>query len=388
MKTAYLDCFSGISGDMFLGALLDAGLPSETLKRAISTLPLEGYEIKTAHEKRHEISGIKFTVDVDHEKHSHRGLNEIKDIIDNSELSEEVKENSLSVFKSIAIEEGHIHGQPPENVHFHEVGAVDSIIDIVGTLFGLEYLKIGSVFASKLPLGSGFIESRHGRIPIPAPATLALLKGIPVYDSGLKTELTTPTGAALVKKVVKNFGTMPPMIVDSIGYGIGSRELDDRPNLFRIIIGKEEEEADSDTVVVLEANMDDCNPEWSGFLMDKLFQLGALDVVFYPVQMKKNRPGTQIQVIGRPENLDDFMEILFRESSSLGIRFRYSQRRILKRSEVEIESPWGKMKVKKVIQGDGKTVFLPEYEVCRNIAEKKDIPLREIYYWINSLNKV
>ncbi|MBN2062518.1 MAG: nickel pincer cofactor biosynthesis protein LarC [Deltaproteobacteria bacterium] len=387
MKTAYLDCFSGISGDMFLGALLDAGLPFTALDQVIRTLPFSGFTITTAREKRMGLTGTKFTVEVEYEKQGHRGLDEIIKIISEGELSNSVKERSIRVFESLAEEEGKIHGLPHDRVHFHEIGAVDSIIDIVGTIFGMEYMKISSVFCSSLPLGSGFIESSHGRIPLPAPATIALLKDIPVYQSGLGFELVTPTGAALVKELVSIFNFMPSMTVENTGYGVGGRELPDRPNLFRIIIGNEQRTAETETVLIMEANLDDHNPECSGYLMERLFKAGALDVIFIPVQMKKNRPGILVQVIGKTHDLDKLADIVFSESSSLGVRFRYSQRRILKRSFEEIDSPWGKMEVKKIQRSDGASYFTAEFEVCRIIAEKYNIPLKDIYSWIMSVNK-
>lgn len=372
---------------MFLGALLDLGIPLENLKEAISTLPLKGFMLTVSKEKRSGLTGTKFTVEVDYEVQVHRTLKDIKNIIKAGDLCKEVEEKSISVFESIAVEEGKIHGHSKDEVHFHEIGAVDSIIDIVGTIFCLESLELNSIFSSSLPLGSGFIESRHGRIPIPAPATLALLKGVPVYNSGLKYELVTPTGAALIKQLVNEFEFMPSMTIEKMGYGVGGLDLPDRPNLLRIIIGNENPNKDTDTVVILEANLDDTNPEWSGFLMEELFKAGALDVVYSPIQMKKNRLGIKLSVIGKPYQQDELTNIIFRESSTLGIRLRYSQRRILRRTHVEVESPWGKMRVKKVIQPDGSVYLTPEYEICRGIAEENSIPLKEIYCWVCSLNR-
>ncbi len=387
MKIAYLDCFSGISGDMLLGALLDAGLAFEELKESLGTLPLDGYSIEVKREERSHLFGTRFVVKVEKEKQGHRRLTDIKKIIQSGSLSKGVEDKAIEIFEAVAQEEGKIHNCPPEEVHFHEVGAADSIIDIVGTVFGIEYLGIASISASSLPLGSGFAETEHGRIPVPSPATIALLKGLPVYDSGLKCELVTPTGAALLKGLASSFGVMPSMIVERVGYGVGSRNLPDRPNLLRIILGHDDFEQQVETVVILEANLDDTNPEWLGFLMDQLFEKGALDVVFHPIQMKKNRPGVLLQVIGKPDQRDALMDILFKESTALGIRFRYSQRKVLERSQVEIDSPWGNMKVKKVLRPDGSPYFLPEYEVCREIAEENKIPIKEIYYWVMSSNR-
>jgi len=387
MKVAYLDCFSGISGDMFLGALLDAGLPFDVMEKTLGTLSLADYVLEGKREERNGLFGTQFVVRLESGKQGHRSLVDVKNIIQGGSLSRDVKDKSIEIFESLALEEGKIHNRSPEEVQFHEVGAVDSIIDIVGTVFGIEFLGITSLSASSLPLGSGFVETQHGRIPIPAPATIALLQGIPVYDSGLKYELVTPTGAALVKGLSCSFGSMPPMTVERVGYGVGNRDLADRPNLLRIIIGDEQSGNNVESVVILEANLDDTNPEWLGFVMDRLFEAGALDVVFCPIQMKKNRPGIQIQVMGKPQQMDGLMDILFRESTTLGIRFRYSQRKILKRSQVEIDSPWGTMTVKEVTRPDGSTFFQPEYESCRKIAEDNSVPIKEIYYWVMSFNK-
>jgi uncharacterized protein (TIGR00299 family) protein len=382
MKIAYLDCFAGASGDMILGAFLDAGLEMKALTKALKTLPLDGYVLQALREARSHLFGTRFVVDADKNKQPPRTFSDIKNIITNSALSGRVKERSIRVFESLAAEEGKIHACAPEKVHFHEVGAVDSIVDIVGAVFALEYLEIESLYASPLPLGSGFVETRHGAIPLPAPATIALLKGIPVYDSGIKEELVTPTGAALLKGLACAFGPMPPMVVESIGYGVGARSLSDRPNLLRVLLGREEQEIRTDTVVVLEANVDDANPEWLGYLMERLFSEGALDVLFCPVHMKKNRPGVLIQVIGKPHHKELLSEILFDESTTLGVRFRYSQRNVLDRSPAELESPWGIIEVNKVRRSDGSYRLLPEYETCRRIALEKQLPIREIYSWV------
>ena len=387
MKIAYLDCFSGISGDMFLGALLDAGLSFEKLKQCLQTLPLDGYHLEMKREARNQIFGTRFVVKLEEKEQVPRNLQAIREIIEQGNLSGKVKKKSIEIFEDLASVEGKVHNRPPEEIHFHEIGAADSIIDIVGSVYGIESLGIWALSVSPLPLGSGFVETGHGRIPIPAPATLALLKGIPVFDSGIQHEMVTPTGAALVKGLANSFGAIPPMIVRNVGYGVGKRDLPDRPNLIRILIGDKESEKDVDTVVILETNLDDASPEHLGYLMDRLFNAGALDVVFCPVQMKKNRPGVQIQVIGRPDQRDAFIEILFSESPTLGIRFRYSQRKLLKRASAEVDSPWGKIIVKKVLSRDGLPFFLPEYEACREIALKNDRPLREIFYWVMSLNK-
>jgi pyridinium-3,5-bisthiocarboxylic acid mononucleotide nickel chelatase len=387
MKIAYLDCFSGISGDMFLGALLDAGLPFDRLEKGLSSLSLDGYRIKTRREGRHQICGTRFLVEVEEDRHAHRDLKLIRTLIWKADLPETVREKSIAIFESLARVEGEIHNRPAEEVHFHEVGAVDSIIDIVGTVYGLEYLNISKLFASPLPLGSGFTQSAHGTIPVPAPATIALLRGVPLLDGGTPHEMVTPTGAALIRELAGSFGPMPPMTLDAIGYGVGSRDPSDRPNLLRILIGRDRPEDATETVVVIETNVDDSSPEWLGFLMERLLNAGALDIVFIPVQMKKGRPGVQIQVIGVPDQRDILMTILMEETTTLGIRFRYSQRRVVPRSFKEVETPWGRIQVKAVMQKEGVPFLAPEYEVCREIALKHSIPLREVYQWIAGLNR-
>ncbi len=386
MKTAYLDCFSGISGDMLLGALLDAGFPFKVLEQRLKTLPLDNYHLETKQESRNLIFGTKFTVKLDSADPVSRNLETIRGIIRKGDLSQTVKEKAIEIFDQIAEVEGKIHNIPPEEVHFHEVGAVDSIIDIVGTLIGIEYLNLDSVYASHIPLGSGFVETAHGTIPVPAPATIEILKGVPVYDSGIRHEMVTPTGAALLKNLVNSFGPIPPMVVKSVGYGTGTRDLHEKPNLLRILIGEEQTDQNIETVITLETNLDDMSPECLGYLMDKLFKEGALDVSFSHVQMKKNRPGIQVQVIGKPDQKDVLMDILFRESTTLGIRFQYTQRKILKRSTQEVESPWGKILVKEIVK-NGASFYQPEYEACRHIAIKYDLPLKEIYNWVMGLNK-
>ena len=384
MKIAYLDCFAGASGDMFLGALLDAGLALDELRTALSTLPLQGYTLRVEKEERNHLFGTRFIVEVEKDRQPARSFADIKAIIDAAGLSRWVKETSTRIFEDLALEEGKIHDRPPEKIHFHEVGALDSIVDIVGAVFGMESLGIASLHASPLPLGSGFVETQHGRIPLPAPATIALLKGIPVYDSGVRAELVTPTGAALLKGLACSFGAMPPMVVEQVGYGVGSRELPDRPNLLRILVGRDTEEHRTETVAVMEANVDDTNPEWLGFLMERLFSAGALDVLFCPVQMKKGRPAVLIQVIGKPHQKDRLMEILFQESTTLGVRYQMMQRKILAREEAEIDSPWGKMKVKKISRPDGLFQLLPEYDSCRKIALEKGLPIKDVYAWVIS----
>jgi len=387
MKTAFLDCFSGISGDMFVGALLDAGLEFESLKAALSGLPLEGVEVKAVREGRHGIFGTRFVVDIREGGHPHRSFEDIRGIIGESGLDDRVKHRSLAVFQALAEAEGKIHNQPPDRVHFHEVGAADSIVDIVGGVFGVHSLKIDRIHASALPLGSGFTDTQHGPIPLPAPAALNLLHGVPVYDSGLMKELVTPTGAALVKVLSTSFGPMPSFTLERTGYGVGARDLPDRPNLLRLLVGVEHGESLSDTVVVLESNLDDCPPEMTGYLSERLLEAGALDVLLLPAHMKKNRPGVLIQVLGRPEHKGILEQIILTESTTLGVRSRIASRRVLERSLLQVESPWGPMTVKAAVGLDGRRRVFPEYESCRKIARENGIPLGDVYAWVQARNQ-
>ena len=386
MKIAYIDCFSGISGDMFVGSLLDAGLPFEKLETILSGLKISGYKISAKKEGRNNIFGTRFLVSLQEEDQKVRHLDDIKEILKDSDLPLPVIEGSIQVFEKLAIIEGEIHHISPNEVHFHEVGALDSIVDIVATVAGIDLLGIEKLFASRIPVGTGMIASAHGKIPVPSPATIALLRDIPIYDSGQDVEMVTPTGAILITSLCSSFGPMPQMIVDSIGYGVGSRKLVDRPNLLRILIGSDIDKERSETVVVLESNLDDMNPELLGYLMDSLFDAGAKDVSFSPIQMKKNRPGTQLQVIGQPEDRERLTAIIFRESTTLGIRYSFSQRAVLKREGLVVDSPWGKMSLKKVINQDGRTVLMPEYEECRRIAQENNLALRDVYAWASGLS--
>jgi uncharacterized protein (TIGR00299 family) protein len=386
MKIAYLDCFSGVSGDMFVGSLLDAGLPFEELKRALSGLNLEGYTIAATKEGRNNIFGTRFHVSLTEKDQKARHLKDIKEIITSGDIPLAVVEKCISIFEKLATIEGKIHHISPDEIHFHEVGAVDSIIDIVGSVVGMHLLGIEKLFVSRMPVGKGIITSAHGKIPLPSPATIALLEGVPIYDSGQEVEMVTPTGAALITSLCSSFGPMPSMIIERVGYGVGSRTLAEKPNLLRILIGNEVDKQRSETVVVLESNLDDMSPELLGYLMDTLFDAGAKDVTFSHIQMKKNRPGIQLQVIGRPEDMDRLRNIIFKESTTLGIRFTYSQRTVLKREELMVESPWGKMRVKKVMNQDGNTALLPEYEECRRVAKANNCALRDVYAWAAALS--
>lgn len=379
MKIAYLDCFSGISGDMLLGALLDLGLPRKLLKQQLEDLPLGAYKIKILSRERMQITGCQVEVSLPQKKHHHRNFAEIERIITKSHLSKRVKELSIKVFQKLARVESKIHQKKISQIHFHEVGAIDSIIDIVGTAIGIDYLKLDEVYASPVPLGSGFTTCQHGVIPLPAPATIELLKGVPVCGTPLKTELVTPTGAALLTSLTRQYGPMPPMKITKTGYGVGSTQLKDRPNVLRLVLGERTNSPEADQVVILEANIDDMIPEIYDYLMERLLEKGALDVSFSPIQMKKNRPGVLVRVICHPEKKHELITIIFQESTSAGIRYYQAHRIKLLRVFKKITTPYGTLSIK-VFKGiEGEYYASPEFEECKKIAKKHGIPLKKVY---------
>lgn len=385
MKIAYLDCFSGISGDMFLAALLDCGLPRTVLRQKLSTLSLDPYTLSIKSVQRMNLTGCQIKIRPGTHKHSHRGLKEIKRIITKSQLPTPVKELSLSAFERLANVESKIHRKKISDIHFHEVGALDSIIDIVGTAIGIDYFKFDKVCASPLPLGSGFTTTEHGVIPLPAPATMALLKGVPVYGTSLKTELVTPTGAALITSLTNRFGPIPPMTIKKVGYGSGTRQHKDRPNLLRLVIGEDCESDQADQILILEAQIDDMNPEIYDYLMERLFEGGALDVSYSSIQMKKNRPGVLIRVICPPDRKSALATIMFQESTTAGIRSYQADRVKLVRKMKTVATPFGNLPVKVFLSPDGDYFASPEYDQCKKIAKKQGIPLKKVYLEITKL---
>jgi pyridinium-3,5-bisthiocarboxylic acid mononucleotide nickel chelatase len=382
MNCLYFDCFAGISGDMTMGALVDLGLPRKHLSDTLGRLDLTGYSLKLSRAMRMGISARTFNVvqSRTHHKHTHhhRSYADIEKMIVSSALSPAVKERSLAVFTRIARAEALIHNRDMAEVHFHEVGALDSIVDIVGSAIGLEYFGIDCCLASELPLGHGFVQCQHGTLPVPAPATLKILEGVPVYDPGITAELVTPTGAAIVAEYARNFGPMPAMTIQKSGYGAGSRELHERPNVLRLILGTLTDITAQDCVRILEASIDDMNPEWAGYLMERLFAAGALDVAFLPAQMKKNRPGLLVQIICREEDLALLSVILFQESTTAGVRSYRAERRILLRRAAEVRTRYGTIRVKLITEGKRDRV-VPEYEDCRRAALKAGVPLQDVY---------
>ena len=382
---AYFDCFSGISGDMTLGALIDLGAPPGWLQGELERLPLTGFHLAVTPVVRSGISANLVKVEV-HDSKKSRDFKEIKSLLEACPLSETVKSNSLNIFEKIARAEAGIHGCSPEEVHFHELGGIDAIVDIVGTALCLEKLGINKITASKLPLGSGFVDCQHGKLPIPAPATLEILENIPIYGTEAMNELVTPTGAAIIACLADSFGPLPEMSIKKTGYGAGQRELQDRPNLLRIIagipVGPEIDlkgSLQTDQIIILETCIDDMNPEFFGFLMERIFEDGALDVYWIPVHMKKNRPGTMVQVLCKEDRKDSLIRRLLSETTSLGIRYYHAHRQLLVRDQLTITTSFGEIRVKRIKDPEGSTRLIPEYEACREIALQKKIPLRVVY---------
>ncbi len=375
---AYFDCFSGISGDMTLGALMHLGVPAVWLKKELARMPLDGFDIQARPVVCHGISAIQAVVDVS-ESHHHRHYGDIQALLSNSHYSEWVKEQSLAVFDKIATAEGVIHGVPKAKVHFHEVGSMDAIVDIVGACLGMEYLGVDQVVCSPLPLGHGFVRCEHGTLPVPAPATLEILRGIPVHDGLLDQEMVTPTGAAIAATLTHNYDYLPAMQVEKIGYGAGTRQLTHQPNLLRIILGQISAQSSTEKLVMVETSIDDMNPEFFGYLMDKLFANGALDLHWVPVQMKKNRPGTLVQVLCRPHHRTAIVNCILAETTSLGVRFYDVFRTAVERNSIQVSTAFGDVVVKQVTQMDGSSRIIPEFEVCKQIAESKGLSLRDVY---------
>jgi uncharacterized protein (TIGR00299 family) protein len=436
VRALYLDCFAGISGDMMLGALLDLGLKLEVLQRELGKLSITGYELEAFPVNKNGIQATQFQVSLldtpgkriaDSEfvevnqqedslsppadsnlpkdpSHPHRQLSEILAIINQSGLSEPVKTTATAIFNRLGEAEAKVHGMPLENLHLHELGGTDAIVDIVGTAIGIEQLGIGEIYASPLPLGSGFVRSVHGMLPVPAPATAALLQGVPVYSGPGSGELVTPTGAALVTTLAKDFGPMPQMWVTGVGYGSGTRQRE-YPNVLRAFLGEvSKAEAQTTTTifgrnpfpeqhagaavpagyhespaVIIEANLDDMNPQLFDPLVSRLLEAGALDAILIPVQMKKGRPGILLQVLAYPTSLDELLRIIFTESTTIGVRSYPVIKHMLQRESILVNTPYGAVQVKVARLGDRVVTISPEFEDCRRLAEQSHIPVKEIY---------
>jgi pyridinium-3,5-bisthiocarboxylic acid mononucleotide nickel chelatase len=417
MKILYLDLFSGIAGDMFIAALLDLGVDANRLERELKKLKLDGYHLHVSHGQKSAIAGVKFDVHLAHEHHhehphehghhhdhghehphdhhhhhgheEQRNFSEIKGLIARSKLSAWVKQKSVAVFQRVAEAEGKIHGMPPEEVHFHEVGAVDSIVDIVGAAIALELLGKPRVFASPVVEGTGWIDCAHGRFPVPAPATLAILgaRGIGITQCDEPHELVTPTGAALLAEFVEDFGAMENLVAEKIGFGLGTRDNLTRPNVLRAVLGTAARSAprasrwdwETDRIAVLETNLDDCPGEILGHFVETALAAGALDVFHTPIQMKKNRPGVLLTVLCAEADADKFSELMLCETTAFGIRQTIAERRKLRRKFVEVKTASGKVTVK-IGELGGKVVqAAPEFESAKKLAAKSGVPVKKIY---------
>jgi uncharacterized protein (TIGR00299 family) protein len=380
MKTLYFDCFAGASGDMILGAMVAAGVDPNTLREQLSLLQVEGFKIDFETVNRSGLSATYARVETVHE-HKHRHLRDIQRIIQDSGVSEAAKSLSLRIFSRLAEAEARVHNETIDKVHFHEVGALDSIVDVVGAAICFDLLKIDRYVCSPLHVGSGMIEMDHGRFPIPPPAVAELLRGVPFYSGDIKGELLTPTGAAIITTVCQEFGPIPQIKTEKTGYGAGTREYDDFPNVLRVLLGETEAESDTgadERLWMIETNLDDMSPQIIGHVMDRVFELGALDCYFTPVQMKKNRPGVLLSVQCGPEEREAVMKLLFTETTTLGVRSYEVERRALRRSMVRVETQYGPIDVK-VAHLNGQVVNeMPEFEQCRKAAVTADVPLKVV----------
>ncbi|MFW6171908.1 MAG: nickel pincer cofactor biosynthesis protein LarC [Planctomycetota bacterium] len=383
MRVAYLDCYSGISGDMSLGALIDAGVSSQAIQEGINSLGVAGCRLDISEVKKNGFRATHVNVLAEPE-HKHRHLRHIVDMIDGSSLSARQRELAKKIFERLGEAEAKVHGTTMEKVHFHEVGAVDSIVDIVGSAIGWDLLGAERVYCSPISTGTGTVRIAHGTVSVPAPATAELLTGVPLTSCAVPVELTTPTGAAIAVTVVDEFGGWPPFRIDGIGYGAGTRDLEDRPNVLRLMVGESgtgegNSELEQDLIWVLETNLDDVTGEWVGYCMESLLAAGALDVYTTPIQMKKNRPGITLGVLCRGGEQERLEDIIFAETGSLGIRRWSARRHTLPRHGQSVRTPWGIVDGKVAVLGGGRERFSPEYESCRQVAVQNGQPLRDVY---------
>ncbi|MFA0781685.1 nickel pincer cofactor biosynthesis protein LarC [Fervidibacter sacchari] len=378
MVCAFVDCFAGISGDMLLGALIDAGAPVDDLLLGLKTLPVSGWELEVERVQKGAVAATSVSVIV-HENQPERHLSDIETIIIASQLPEKVKEQSLKVFQLLAEAEAKVHGIGVNEVHFHEVGAVDSILDIVGSVYALHLLGVQAVYASALPFTRGRVKTLHGDLPVPAPATMELLCGVPTYPLDIEVELVTPTGAALLKALANGFGMPPPFTPRKVGYGAGKRDLP-FPNVLRVILGDLPDNValERERLVVVETNLDDMTGEMAGYAMERLLAAGVRDVWVVPAQMKKNRPAIVLSVLCDHEKLPTVLQILLRETTTLGVRVQEVERLCLPREIWEVTTPYGTVKVKVAKLGDEIVNIAPEYEDCRRLALEQGVPLKEV----------
>jgi uncharacterized protein (TIGR00299 family) protein len=379
MKIAYFDTIAGISGDMTLGAFISAGVSLDQLKAELAKLRMTGFEVTAQRLQRNGISAIKFDVTITDAPKYHRHLADINTIIDTSELSQPVKDRAKKIFHEVAVAEATVHNSTVEKVHFHEVGAIDSLVDIVGTSICMDLLGIERVYSSPVKLGNGgTVNTQHGVMPIPTPATSEILKGYPVVLTDIPFELTTPTGAAIIKALSHGVLTSEQLSISAIGFGAGTRELPTLPNLLRVVIGDLEPHFESDEITVIETNIDDMNPEILPYVIEKLIAAGANDAYLTPILMKKGRPAHVLTTLAERSKMDAILSVLFRETSTLGVRIQHLSRRKLTRSQVNVQTSLGTVTVKSVIL-DGKEKRVPEYEECRRLAAEHQLPLKDVY---------
>ncbi|MFN8624551.1 MAG: nickel pincer cofactor biosynthesis protein LarC [Candidatus Binatia bacterium] len=378
MKILYLDTIAGISGDMTVGALLALGLPIERLRTELASVPIGSYSIDAKRRHTHGFSAVRFDVAVAAQEHAHRRFCDIRDLLERSDLQPTVKHRALAIFTRLAEVEGRVHGVTADAVEFHEVGAVDSIVDIVGTAIGIEWVGCERVYVSRLPLGGGLVRSQHGPLPVPAPATVELLRGFVTRPGDGEGELVTPTGAAIVAGLARP-EPVPEFRVLAAGYGAGTRALADRPNVLRAIVGETAVGTDSDEVVVLETNLDDCNPEFYEYVIERLLDAGARDVYLTPVHMKKNRPGIVLTVLCAGADRERLAGIVLSETSAIGVRYHSARRLILARATREVGTPYGAVRVKVAVAPDGHENVAPEYEDCKRLARQRAVPIKLVY---------
>ncbi len=378
MRVAYGELIGGISGDMFVAALLDLGLSLNTVKSELKRIPTLRFEIKTTKKTVQSIRAAQFHVICRNHEHS-RSWQQIRALIQRSKLDHAVKETGIEIFSCLAQAEAKIHGVAVDRVQFHEVGATDSIVDIFAAAIGIRELGITELHFSRVPLGRGMTRSDHGLLPVPGPATLELLKGLPVFGVDLESETVTPTGAAIVRALGKGFGDQPSMTIDKVGYGTGQKEFSNRPNLFRLVLGKASSGFIAEEMLLLETNIDDMNPQLYDYVMERLFSTGARDVFLAPIQMKKNRPGTLLSVICEPAKRDAVAKIILQETTSIGVRYHSTNRLILPREFKTVKTRFGEVRVKFVVRPDGGKRAAPEYDDLKRIAAAKKLPVKLIY---------
>ena len=382
MRVAHFDCFSGLSGDMVLGAVVDAGVPADALRAVFAPLGLP-ITLEAERVKRNGIAATKVTV-VAPDEEDYRYLPDVEAIIGRAAMTDRQRDLARTIFRKLAVAEAAVHGMPVEKVHFHEVGALDSIADILGAAVGLDLLGVDRFTSRPVPPGSGSVKCAHGLMPVPAPATAELLKGIPLAASVVKGELTTPTGAAILATVVTEFVDTPAMTIDRIGCGAGTRDPIEQPNILRLFVGEAHERSavgsgETDTIWVLETNLDDCPGEVVGYTSEALFAAGALDVFAVPIQMKKNRPGVLLTVLADDGHRGPLEAILFRETGTFGVRRQRAERSKLRREPGTVETAWGPVQVKRGTSADGRAVVTPEYESCARVARERGVALRDVY---------